>query len=224
MSAPARLEAPRGRAASRERTRRRLLDFGRRAFARRGHAATNLREDILVPAGVSVGSFYHQFKDKTDLFLAVLHEHDETFRTMIHEAHRPGEGVPAARLARHSFEVVFGVAEKNAGLFRIMWRERESEDIRVRRALREGRRRWTEGLVGDYRALLAGRPVEESDLELAAELVQSMTFGTIVRYLALGRAERLRERARLIDGLVRFSLGGLAALFEDRALLRRPED
>jgi AcrR family transcriptional regulator len=210
-----------GRAASRERTRRRLLEVGRKAFARRGHAATNLKDDILAPAGVSVGSFYHQFKDKTDLFLAILEEHGETFRNMIHEAHRPREGVPGEALARHSFETVFRVAEENADLFRIMLRERESEDVRVRRSLREGRRRWTQGLVEDYRALLAPRAVPDADLELAAELVQSMTFGVVVQFLELDRDERSRQRERLIDGLVRFSLGGLAALLE-AAATRRP--
>ena len=67
------LGKPNGRrTAQRARTRSRLLEYGRRAFARRGHAGTNLKDDILLPAGVSVGSFYHQFRDKTDLLLEVL--------------------------------------------------------------------------------------------------------------------------------------------------------
>lgn len=217
MAAAPGLEPPRTRAASRERTRRLLLDFGRRAFARRGHAATNLKADILVPAGVSVGSFYHQFKDKTELFLAVLLEHGKEFRQMVHDANAPREGVTGEEIARHSFETVFRQAEDNADLFRIMLRERESEDERVRRFLREGRRSWTEGLVADYRTILAGREVAEPDLEMAAELVQSMTFGTIVHFLGLAEPERARERSRLIDGLVRFTLGGLAALFDTPA-------
>ncbi len=190
------------------------MDYGRRAFARRGHAATNLKDDILAPAGVSVGSFYHQFKDKTDLFLEILRQHGVAFRQMVHDANRPRDGVTAEEVAGHSFETVFLLAEKNADLFRIMLRERESEDARVRRFLREGRRGWTEGLVADYRTILAGRDVSDADLEMAAELVQSMTFGTIVHFLSLGREERTREKSRLIEGLVRFTLGGLAALFE----------
>ena len=221
MAGASSLAAPRGRAASRQRTRARLLEVGRRAFARRGHAATNLKEDILVPAGVSVGSFYHQFKDKTDLLLVILKEHSETFQQMIHEAHRPRAGVSAEALARHSFETVFRVAEDNADLFRIMLRERESEDPRVRRFLREGRRRWTAGLVEDYRGLLATDEISDDDLQLAAEMVQAMTFGTVVHFLELRREERARERERLVDGLVRFTLGGLAALFDASAPVRK---
>lgn len=201
------------RTAQRARTRSRLLEYGRQAFARRGHAATNLKEDILLPAGVSVGSFYHQFQDKTDLFLAILEEHGATFRQMIADANRPREGMDDEQIARHSFETAFVIAEENADLFHIMLRERESENERVRRFLREGRRGWTRGLVADYRVMLGEREVSDGDVEMAAELVQSMTFGVIVHYLGLTPEEQRRERPRLIDGLVRFSLGGLSTLF-----------
>ena len=210
------------RSAQREKTRRQLLEFGRKAFARRGHAGANLKEDILLPAGVSVGSFYYQFRDKTDLFLAILEEHGTTFRRMIHAANRPREGMDPEQVARHSFETVFDIAEENADLFHIMLRERESEDDRVREFLRDGRRGWTQGLMEDYRTMLAGADVADEDLEMAAELVQSMTFGLIVQFLGLTREEQRRERSRLIEGLVRFSLGGLGALFGVHAADRRP--
>ena len=214
-------EPIRRRTAQIARTRSRLLEYGRRAFARRGHAATNLKEDILLPAGVSVGSFYHQFRDKTDLFLAILEEHRATFRRMIHDANRPRDGMDQEQIARQSFETAFVIAEENADLFHIMLRERESEDERVRQFLGEGRRGWTQGLMADYRAMLDGHEVADEKLEMAAELVHSMTFGAIVHFLGLNPEEQRRERSRLIDGLVRFSLGGLSALFGAAATGRR---
>jgi len=125
------------------------------------------------------------------------------------------------QVARQSFETVFANAEENADLFHIMLRERESEDERVREFLREGRRGWTQGLMEDYRSMLGGHDVADEDLEMAAELVQSMTFGLIVHFLGLTPEEQRRERSRLIDGLVRFSLGGLSALFGVAATDRR---
>ena len=223
MATSAQAAPSQSRTAQREKTRGRLLEYGRRAFARRGHAATNLKEDILLPAGVSVGSFYHQFRDKTDLFLAILQEHGSAFRQMVHDANQPREGMDEEQIARHSFETSFVIAEENADLFHIMMRERESEDQRVREFLREGRRGWTRGLMADYRNMLGEHDVADDDLEMAAELVQSMTFGAIVHFLELTPAEQKRERSRLIDGLVRFSLGGLTALFGAAAPeLRRP--
>jgi AcrR family transcriptional regulator len=200
------------RASSREQTRARLLAVGRRVFARKGHAGANLREDILGPAHVSVGSFYHQFRDKTDLLLAILEDHARTFLAMIQEAHRPREESEPGEIARHSFETVFRIAEQSDDLFRIMVRERESEDPRVRAYLRDNHRRWIESLADDYRRVGLESPGSGDALTLAAELITATTLGTILNYLDLPEHERATRRGPLIDGLVRFTIGGLIAL------------
>ncbi len=88
-----------GRAAE---TRQRLLAAGRSAFARKGLAGVNLKRDLLEPAGISVGSFYHQFKDKTELLLAILAEHSAAQRERFSEVHRPAAGRSGEDLARDS--------------------------------------------------------------------------------------------------------------------------
>ncbi|HZR80214.1 MAG TPA: TetR/AcrR family transcriptional regulator [Candidatus Binatia bacterium] len=204
------------RSDSRARTRARLLAVGRRAFARKGLAGTNLKDDVLAPARVSVGSFYHQFRDKTDLFLAILEEHSRTFRAIVHAAHSPTRVAEPEAMARHSFETVLRMAEGNDDLFRIMAREHDSEDPRVRSYLRENRRRWLEGLADDYRRLgLAGVGGDEA-LVLAAELVSGMTLGAALAVLDVPARERPAARARLVDGLVRFTIGGLPALAQQK--------
>jgi AcrR family transcriptional regulator len=202
----------RSRTESRAHTRRRLLDMGRQAFARKGLAGTNLKDDILVPAAVSVGSFYHQFRDKTDLFVAILEEHSETFRAMIRAAHSPGAGDSPMDVARHSFETVFGVADANDDLFRIMFRERESDEPRVRSYLRDNHRRWVESLADDYQraGLIAAHAGALA--RLAAQLISALTAGAVLNYLDQTPAERARMRHRLIEGLVRFVLGGVPGL------------
>jgi AcrR family transcriptional regulator len=202
----------RRRSESREQTRQRLLRVGRAVFARKGHAGTNLKQDILGPAGVSVGSFYHQFKDKTDLLLAILRDHSETFRAMIRDGHRQDLEQPPGAVARHGYEIVFRVAEENEDLFRIMARERESTEPRVRAYLRENYRLWVAALADDYRRIgrLAGD--ENEATILAAELVMSLTLGALLTYLEGTPGERAANRERLIDGLVQFTLGGVAVL------------
>jgi AcrR family transcriptional regulator len=217
MASPVALKPATTRSESRERTRTRLLAVGRRAFARKGLAGTNLKDDILVPARVSVGSFYHQFRDKTDLFLAILDAHSQTFRTMMRTAHRRTEFAEPAEMARHSFETVFRIAEENDDLFRIMAREHGSEDARVRSYLRDNRRRWVESLTDDYRRLgLAGVGGDEA-LVLAAELVSAMTMGAVLSHLDMAVRERTATRIRLVEGLVRFTIGGLPALVAQQA-------
>lgn len=208
---PARL-APNARSTSREQTRTRLLAVGRRVFARKGHTGANLKEDILVPAHVSVGSFYHQFRDKTELLLAILEDHSQTFRAMVQEAHQPRPESEPGEIAWHSFETVFRIAEQDDDLFRIAVRERESEDPRVRAYLRDNHRRWIETLADDYRRGGLGSAADDEALLLAAELVTATTLASVLRYLDLPPRERARQRAPLIDGLVRFTIGGLLAL------------
>jgi AcrR family transcriptional regulator len=215
---------PTARATSREQTRARLLAVGRHVFARKGHAGANLKEDILVPAQVSVGSFYHQFRDKTDLLLAILGEHAQTFRAMIQEAHQPRPDSEPGDIARHSFETVFRVAGQDDDLFRIAVRERESEDPRVRAYLRDNHRRWIESLADDYHRAGLGRVADDEALLLAAELVTATTLATVLRYLDLPARERARQRAPLVDGLVRFTIGGLLALVSPAAQRRTVED
>jgi AcrR family transcriptional regulator len=58
-----------------EATRKALLKVARKLFADRGYAAT-ATEEVVRRARVTRGALYHHFRDKQDLFKAVLHEEE----------------------------------------------------------------------------------------------------------------------------------------------------
>lgn len=67
------MNVKRGKAAQSAQTRALLLAVGRRLFGAQGYAAT-ATEEVVREAGVTRGALYYQFRDKQDLFRAVLEE------------------------------------------------------------------------------------------------------------------------------------------------------
>src|SRR5260221_7974126 len=59
-------------------TRRALVVAARRLMAKHGYAATNL-DDVCDRARVTKGALYHHFRNKEDLFVAVLEEVETDF-------------------------------------------------------------------------------------------------------------------------------------------------
>jgi len=80
---PARADAqdPRASAAwqwgSTPKTRRALLDAARQVFTEQGFSQASIA-DVVERAGSSVGSLYHHFGGKSELFLALWHQHQQT--------------------------------------------------------------------------------------------------------------------------------------------------
>lgn len=199
-------------------TRQRLMAAGRRAFARRGLAGAILIDDILRPAGVSTGSFYHQFRDKNELLVAILDEHGRTLRTRLIEAlETPGEKEPARLpdLARACYGLVFDMADEDGDLLRIQRRERDSDDPVVSGYMRENLEGWVER-VANYVSRVAADDVSAADCRLAAQLMIHLGLSSVALYQDLPEAERPQARERLLDALLRFTVGGAPALTRER--------
>ena len=215
--------APRRDAAA---TRRRLMASGRSAFARKGLAGAVLIEDILRPAGVSTGSFYHQFRDKNELLVAILDEHARAFRArLLRTLEPPGETGQAhfADLARACFGLALDMAEDDGDLLRIQRRERDNDDPVVAGYLREHQENWTDR-VASYLACGAADDVSEVDCRLAAQLVIQLGLAGVALYQDLRDDERAGARDRMLDAMVRFTMGGLPALTRERPGVATPTD
>jgi AcrR family transcriptional regulator len=194
------------------------MESGRRAFARKGLAGTILIDDILRPAGVSTGSFYHQFRDKNELLVAILDEHARGFGAQLLETLEQPATSGHARfedLARACFALSLDMADHNGDLLRIQRRERDSDNPVVAGYLREHQESWIER-VATYFYRGAASEVSKADCRLAAQFVIHLGLTSVADYQDLPDAERPEARERLLAALVRFTMGGLPAITRER--------
>jgi TetR/AcrR family transcriptional repressor of nem operon len=190
-------------------TRRRLLDQARLAFAEKGYDGVSVQRDVLGPAGVSNGSFYHQFDAKSDLLVAVLEDAAEAGSGTVAAAVAVGattQGGVDREAVRRGFEVWFDMVDRDDGAFRIQLRERLNPDPRIRSLITETRERW----VGTLSAYLRSRGL--SDPDRSASVIAMLTTGILVEYLDTPVDQRAQLRADLVGSLSVFVTGGVEAL------------
>lgn len=125
-------------------TQRALLDAAREVFARQGFAEASIA-DVVERAGSSVGSLYHHFGGKSELFLALWqehqHAHEQAASAAVAAAKKGGVTDPAELFAtgaraylegawqRRDLSVLFSSGDAPPG-FDVMWRHRGHEWIR----------------------------------------------------------------------------------------------
>jgi AcrR family transcriptional regulator len=86
-----------------ESTRTSLLAVARRLFAQRGYPEVSV-DEIAQAAQVTKGALYHHFRDKLEIFRAVVEEIEtETRARLVAAAARPGDGLIQLRAACHEY-------------------------------------------------------------------------------------------------------------------------
>ena len=173
----------------------------------------SLQRDILDPAGVSNGSFYHQFENKTELLTAILEDGARAAAERRDSANLSTgvDGLEARVRQRVGFWLE--LVDSAEDLYRIQIRERNNPDKRVRKLVAEVRQRTAKRLAstphpGGGLDSLVGDP------QLAGRLVGALTTGMLMEYLDMPKRQRATDRDVVIDGMTAFIAGGLRGLSE----------
>lgn len=188
-------------------TRQRLLDFGLLAFTDKGSLGVNLVEDVLRPAGISIGSFYYQFRDKTEMLCEVLERAIECRHLVVTEIFETTNSENSFQQSIHSaVEVLFNSFDNVQHGWQMQIRESTHEDSTVRRIIAKGRSRWTTEIATFVERNLK---IEESQSIFRAE--QAVIYGTGLAkyYLELPSTTRKKRRAELIENGTQFLVAGL---------------
>ncbi len=193
-----------------QRTRERLLAAGRKVFAEKGLGGASLREDILRQAGVSTGSFYHQFRDKEDLLVEILRcDGEVVLRTMERGGMRPD-----GDLVKRGGELLlrlFEMSDQHPEFIKIFVREYYSDSPRVRRAIRSHSQRTIEHVKSYYEALASatGKPL---DVEGIATLLTVQVLALANYHLDFPRKKREAMRKRMVAQVLQLAAGGVLAV------------
>ena len=178
-------------------TRQRILVAARTVFAREGYLATRMI-DVVTAAGISTGAVYRYFRDKEDLFTAVVGDlHEELYRV--------------SRSERFSFatDPYDALYEANLNYLRVFHQNRH-----VLRAFREAvavnerfalvaesmRRRHNVRFVRACRRLHSITDVDGVDLSIAAEALACMVEQASYVWFA---EEEKRENAVSVEDAAR---------------------
>lgn len=131
------------------RTRERILEQAELAFAAKGFEAASLTSDILEPAGISVGSFYHQFGDKRAVLHAVLaerHPWRELSGSLVVAAEQP----TFAASVHAAMTTMLDDIERRPATWSIHFREMCSADPDVRELIAQSWSTWEDSILAVF--------------------------------------------------------------------------
>jgi AcrR family transcriptional regulator len=200
---------------SKAETRERLMAAARREFALKGYAGTSLRM-ITARAGLTTGAFYNHFRDKREMYLAILEELSQRLRFLVEEAiqefieTRRGQpkNNPTLDLLRPAIAKVFQGAIEDQDLFEILRRDGLGVNSEFRNHYRKIVREFIEPIhqgLEDFIKAGFSRPYETEGLAQVAVIL----FFSVVIYAS---HDRSRDREGWVDTMAAMIHGGAKQL------------
>ena len=187
------------------RTRERILDQAEQAFADKGFEAASLTSDILDPAGISVGSFYHQFTDKRSVLHALLAER-RTWHELVAAARAAADGrATCTDAVRAAMTSLLDAIDRHPATWWIHFRELHSADPEIRALITESWGAWHRAVA----EVIGGRadgPVSPGRVGFVA----CGLVGVLHAYLVGDAAARRRIRTGELDDVAAGCAAALA--------------
>jgi len=163
-----------------EETRSHILEASVKLFSVNGYNKASV-DDICEQAGVSKGAFYHHFKTKQDVFLALLDGWLQTIDQAIEAANDKPVPEIFEQIAA-SFPYIFESAGDNLPMFLEFWLQ-ASRDETIWEASIAPYRRYHKHFVSLIKKGIAEGSLADVDPDLAARLIVSAAMGLLLQSL-----------------------------------------
>jgi AcrR family transcriptional regulator len=188
-----------------EETRSKIMESAIRLFSNRGFNAASV-DDICAEAGVSKGAFYHHFKSKQALFLALLDRWLQTIDNAI-EASKDKTAPETFMHMTEAFPFIFESAGDHLPMFLEFWLQ-ASRDEKIWQASIAPYRRYHKFFTTLIKKGIQEGSFVEVEPEIASRLIISMAMGLLLQSLLDPQGARWEKVARestamLLNGLFR---------------------
>ncbi|WP_028314578.1 TetR/AcrR family transcriptional regulator [Desulfatibacillum aliphaticivorans] len=191
-------------------TRTAIMRAATELFAQSGYKGTPIRA-ILKKAGVSMGSFYHHFKDKADLYISIADEGSLAVRRFMRSVGDFETGDSLNDRAWSFFRAYIQAAAKNDSMVLLLISEKETLPENIKTMMEDEiarhRRDLEQGLMAGVEAGL----LKPMDARMASEAIVGMVLHMVRVYFTDPSVEMedvISALARSTVGIIR-SMPGL---------------
>ena len=182
-----------------EETRSNILDSAIKLFSTRGFNAASV-DDICADAGISKGAFYHHFKSKQDLFLALLDVWLQTIDNAI-EASKDKTVPETFMQITEAFPYLFATANEGLPMFLEFWLQ-ASRDDKIWQASIVPYRRYHKHFTSPIKKGVDEGSFVPVDPELTARMIVSMAMGLLLQSLLDPNGAKWEKTAREITTMM----------------------
>jgi AcrR family transcriptional regulator len=188
-----------------EETRTKIMEAAIKLFSNYGYNKASV-DDICAEAGISKGAFYHHFKSKQGLFLALLDGWLQTIGRAI-EASRDMTAPETFSRMTEAFPYIFETAGNGLPMFLEFWLQ-ASRDKKIWEASIAPYRRYHKDFTSLIKKGVDEGSFVEVDPELASRMIVSTAMGLLLQSLLDPKGADWEKVARdsttmLVDGLLK---------------------
>lgn len=188
-----------------EETRLKIIASAIKLFSNRGFNAASV-DDICHDAGISKGAFYHHFKSKQNLFLALLDGWLLTIDNAI-EASKDKTVPETFMQITEAFPYIFATANDGLPMFLEFWL-RASRDEKIWQASVKPYRRYHKYFTDLIKRGVDEKSFVEVDPDLTSRMIISTAMGLLLQSLMDPRGAKWEKVARdsttmLVNGMLK---------------------